>query len=99
MGYQQHINASVTHVSLPANMCDIYSGIGLDFYTVLVPGPPHGLIRHLTLKHRLILRLHREVCNALVDLQVFLYRKKHKLRLQITETISRPSDFRGSATV
>lgn len=31
-------------VSSPANMCDIYSGIRLDFYTILVPGSPHALI-------------------------------------------------------
>lgn len=54
-------------------MCDIYSGIGLDFYSVLVPGSSHVLIRHLTLKNGLILCLHCEVCNALVDLQFFLY--------------------------
>lgn len=54
-------------------MCDIYSGIRLDFYTILEPGSLHGLVRHLALEDRLVLCLHREVCNALVDLQFFLY--------------------------
>lgn len=64
-------NACVKAAS-PANMSDIYSGTRLDFYAVLVPGSPHVLIGHLALKQCLILRLHREVCDALVDLQVFL---------------------------
>ena len=61
-------------------MCDIYSGVGLDFDTILVPGSPHVLIRHLALKHGLILRLHCEVCDALDDLQVFLYTGRKNAR-------------------
>lgn len=69
-------------------MCDIYSGVRLDFYAVLVPGPPHVLIRHLALENRLILRLHCEVCDALVDLQLFLYTgRKTRLRVQIMKTL------------
>lgn len=62
-------------------MCDIYPGIRLDLYTVLIPGSPHVLIGHLTLENRLILRLHCEVGDALVDLQLFLYTVK-KTRAQ-----------------
>ncbi len=54
-------------------MRDIYSGVGLDFYAILVPGSPHVLIRHLALKNSLILCLHCEVRDALVNLQFFLY--------------------------
>lgn len=73
-------------MSAPANMGDIYSGVRLDFYTILVPGSSNVLIRHLTLKHGLILCLHCEVCDALVDLQFFLYTVR-ETEVQITETL------------
>lgn len=53
-------------------MGDIYSAVRLDLYTVLVPRSSHVLIRHLTLEHGLVLCLHCEVSDALVDLQFFL---------------------------
>lgn len=69
-------------------MCDIYSGVRFDFYAVLVPGPPHVLIRHLALENRLVLSLHCEVRDALVDLQLFLYSgRKTRLRVQIMNTL------------
>lgn len=67
-------------------MCDVYSGVRFDFYTVLVPGSLHVLIRHLTLKDRLILRLHCEVGDALVDLQLFL------CTVRQTQTLTQSAD-------
>lgn len=57
----------------PANVSDVYPGVRFDFCTVLVPGSPDVLVRHLALKERLILGLHREVGDALVDLQLLFY--------------------------
>lgn len=84
----RNIFNTCVRVSSPANMCDIYSGIWLDFYTVLVPGSSHVLIGHLTLENCLILRLHCEVCNALVNLQSFLctVRKTQGHRLTVSQT-------------
>lgn len=74
--------------SSPANMCDVDSGVLLDFCTVLVPGSSHSLVRHLTLEHRLVLRLHCEVGNALVDLQVFFCPiGEHKNSVQMMKTV------------
>lgn len=57
----------------PANVSDVYPRVRFDFCTVLVPGSPDVLFRHLALKESLILGLHREVGDALVDLQLLLY--------------------------
>lgn len=73
MVYICSIFKACVSTSSPANVGDIYSVVRLDFCTILVPGSSHVLIRHLTLKNRLILCLDCEVCDALVDLQFFLY--------------------------
>lgn len=64
-------------------MCDIYSGIGLDFHTVLKPSSSHVLVRNFTFENGLILGLYREVCNALVHLQLFFLKKKQKNQTNI----------------
>lgn len=64
-------------------MCDIYSGIGLDFHTVLKPSSSHVLVRNFTFENGLILGLYREVCNALVHLQLFFLKKKQKTQTNI----------------
>lgn len=67
------VMAYTQYMSSPANMGDIYSAVRLDFHTILVPGSSYVLVWHLALKNCLILCLHREVCDTLVDLQLFLY--------------------------
>lgn len=59
-------------------MSDVYPSVGLDLGAVLVPGSPDVLVRHLALKERLVLGLHREVGDALVDLQLFFYTSRRK---------------------
>lgn len=54
-------------------MGDICSAVRLDFYTILVPGSSYALVWHFALKNCLILCLHREVRDTLVDLQFFLW--------------------------
>lgn len=53
-------------------MRNIDSAVSLDLHAILVPCSSHVLVRHLALEHGLILGLHREVGDALVDLQFFL---------------------------
>lgn len=77
-------------LSSPANVSDVDPGVRFDFYAVLVPGPPHGLVRHLALEERLILRFHREVSDALVDLQLFFYTVR-KTQAQRKQKLSRSS--------
>lgn len=80
-------------------MRDIYPGVGLDLHTILEPGSPHVLIRHLALENRLVLRLHREVCDALVDLQLFLCtgRQTQAQSAGGGGRAWRPADLRGGA--
>lgn len=59
-------------VSSPANVRDIYSAIMLDLDAILEPGAPHVLVRHFALKNGLVLRLHGEVGDTLVDLKFLL---------------------------
>lgn len=62
----------------PANVSDVYPSVRFDFCTILVPGSPDVLVRHLAFKERLILRFHREVGDALVDLQLLFYSQNNR---------------------
>ena len=58
---------------------DPLAGPHLD--PILVPLARDLLIRHLTLEHRLFRGLHRQICNALQDLQLFLFHNELGLTL------------------
>lgn len=55
-------------MDLPANVCDMSSGIRFHLHSIFVPDAFHILIRNLTFEHSLVFGLHGQVSNALIDL-------------------------------